>query len=594
MIVPMKKVTLLVMKKYEVEAVGKLRKLGVMHIEHGTLKESKDRTATSADFSSMEKIANALALYKGTYNEEKAIAEFGSGEGVFEKAKNVLEENDKLNLRIEELQRDIQSLGMWGNFRREDLDDFRAKGLFVYLCLSQEKRFLELKEKLTDCAFEIVSKAGGQIAFVVISAVEIDTKTLPIASLPRTDASLKELELELKKTVRALKINRQILMRCGSALPLLQKYMVSQQEKIEFMQARDAMKEFGEISVLNGFVPAPDIDDLQKLASESGWGLLCEDADAEKEAVPTKLEVPKWVKTIKPLFDFLAISPGYNELDVSGAVMIFFTLFFGILIGDAGYGMIFFIISLIGFLKNRNNQAAKAVFKLVLILSCAAIAWGAVTGNYFGTALLPGIPHLTESAVKDQNTQLVCFFLGFVQICVGHFWRALIDMKWRNVGAQLGWVLVMMGNFILVDKMLVNPGTYPQIMIYFYAIGILLIAICEVNWRDAGSIFGFPSNIINSFVDLLSYIRLFAVGMASYYLAFSFNMMAENVMKTGLMGIIAGLVILLLGHSLNIALAILSVLVHGVRLNTLEFSNHVGLQWAGFAYKPFAEKKSEN
>ena len=594
MIVPMKKVTLLVMKKYEVEAVGKLRKLGVMHIEHGTLKESKDRTATSADFSSMEKIANALALYKGTYNEEKAIAEFGSGEGVFEKAKNVLEENDKLNLRSEELQRDIQSLGMWGNFRREDLDDFRAKGLFVYLCLSQEKRFLELKEKLTDCALEIVAKAGGQIAFVVISAVEIDTKTLPMASLPRTDASLKELELELKKTVRALKINRQILMRCGRALPLLQKYMVLQQGKIEFMQARDAMKEFGEISVLNGFVPAPDIEELQKLASESGWGLLCEDADAEKEAVPTKLEVPKWVKTIKPLFDFLAISPGYNELDVSGAVMIFFTLFFGILIGDAGYGMIFFIISLTGFLKNRNNQAAKAVFKLVLILSCAAIAWGAATGNYFGTALLPGIPHLTESAVKDQNTQLVCFFLGFVQICVGHFWRAVIDMKWRNVGAQLGWVLVMMGNFILVDKMLVNPGAYPKIMIYFYAIGILLIAICEVNWRDAGSIFGFPSNIINSFVDLLSYIRLFAVGMASYYLAFSFNMMAENVMKTGLMGIIAGLVILLLGHSLNIALAILSVLVHGVRLNTLEFSNHVGLQWAGFAYKPFAEKKSEN
>ena len=594
MIVPMKKVTLLVMKKYEVEAVGKLRKLGVMHIEHGTLKDSKDRTATSADFSSMEKTANALALYKGAYNEEKAVAEFGSGEGVFAKAKAVIEENEKLNLRSEELQRDIQSLVMWGNFRREDLDDFKNKGLFVYLCLAQEKRFLELRENLSDCAFEIVSKSKGQTAFAVISAVELDAKTLPLASLPRTDASLKELETELKKTVRNLKINRQILIRCGKALPLLQKYMVSQQEKIEFMQARDAMKEFGEISVLNGFVPVPDFEDLQKLAAESGWGLFSEDADAEKEAVPTKLEVPKWVKTIKPLFDFLAISPGYNELDVSGAVLIFFTLFFGILIGDAGYGLVFFIISLIGFLKNRNNQSLKAVFKLVMILSIAAIGWGAATSNYFGTAFLPGIPHLTDSAVKDGNTQLVCFFLGFVQICLGHFWRAVIDMKWRNVGAQLGWVLVMMGNFILVDKMLVNPGTYPQIMVYFYAIGIILIAICEVNWRDAGSIFGFPSNIINSFVDLLSYIRLFAVGMAGYYLAFSFNMMAESVMKTGFIGIIAGIVILLLGHLLNISLAILSVLVHGVRLNTLEFSNHVGLQWAGFAYKPFAEKKSEN
>ncbi len=590
MIVPMKKVTLLVLKKYEIEAVGKLKKLGVVHIEHGTLKDSKDRTATSADFSSMEKTANALALYKGAYDEDKAVAEFGSGEGVFAKAKAILEENEKLSLRSEELEREIQSLAVWGNFRREELDDLRAKGLFVYLCLATEKRFNELKESFADCAFEVVSGAKGQLAFVIVSAVEIDAKTLPIASMPRSNANLSELKADLKKTLRNIKINRQILIRCGKALPLLQKFMSSQQEKIEFMQARDAMKEFGEISVLNGFVPSPDIEKLEKLASESGWGLLAEDADAEKEAVPTKLEVPKWVKTIKPLFDFLAISPGYDELDVSGAVMIFFTLFFGILIGDAGYGAIFFIISLIGFLKNRKNPAPKAVFKLVLILSCAAVAWGAATGNYFGMSL-PGIPALTENAVKDKNTQLVCFFLGFVQICVGHFWRAIIDMKWRNVGAQLGWVLVMMGNFILVDKMLVEPGAYPQIMIYFYAIGIALIAICEVNWRDAGSIFGFPSNIINSFVDLLSYIRLFAVGMASYYLAFSFNMMAESVMKTGLVGIIAGLVILFLGHSLNIALAILSVLVHGVRLNTLEFSNHVGLQWAGFAYKPFAEKK---
>lgn len=590
MIVPMKKVTLLVLKKYELEAVGKLKKLGVVHIEHGTLKESKDRNASAADFNAMEKVVNALSLYKGVYNEEKAVAEFGSGEGVFARAKAVLEENEKLNLHSEELQRDIQSLNMWGSFRRDELDELKSKGLFVYLCLAPEKRFVELKESFADCAFEVVSSAKGQVAFAVISAVEIDAKTLPVASMPRTDAALSDLKTDLKKTLRSLKINRQILIRCGKALPLLQKFMSSQQEKIEFMQARDAMKDFGEIAVLNGFVPSPDIEKLEKLAAESGWGLLAEDADAAKESVPTKLEVPKWVKTIKPLFDFLAISPGYDELDVSGAVMIFFTLFFGILIGDAGYGAIFFIISLIGFLKNRKNPAPKAVFKLVLILSCAAIAWGAATGNYFGMSL-PGIPALTENAVKDKNTQLVCFFLGFVQICVGHFWRAIIDMKWRNVGAQLGWVLVMMGNFILVDKMLVEPGAYPRIMIYFYAIGIALIAVCEVDWRDAGSIFGFPSNIINSFVDLLSYIRLFAVGMASYYLAFSFNMMAENVMKTGLIGIVAGLVILFLGHSLNIALAILSVLVHGVRLNTLEFSNHVGLQWAGFAYKPFAEKK---
>ena len=171
MIVPMKKVTLLVLKKYELEAVGKLKKLGVVHIEHGTLKESKDRNAFAADFNAMEKVVNALSLYKGVYNEEKAVAEFGSGEGVFARAKAVLEENEKLNLHSEELQRDIQSLNMWGSFRRDELDELKSKGLFVYLCLAPEKRFVELKESFADCAFEVVSSAKGQVAFAVISAV---------------------------------------------------------------------------------------------------------------------------------------------------------------------------------------------------------------------------------------------------------------------------------------------------------------------------------------------------------------------------------------------------------------------------------------
>ncbi len=590
MIVPMKKVTLLVLKKYEIEAVGKLKKLGVVHIQNTHLKDSRDRAAGNADLNSMEKVANLLALYKGDFDREKAIAEFVSGEGVYERASAIFNENEKLELHREELLRDIQSLSLWGDFNRSDIEEFEAKNLYVYLCAAPEKRFRELQSAMSDCVFEVVSISRGQAAFVVISTEKLAQKDLPTVSLPKNQASLSELEADLKKTENSLKINKKQLEHCGRALPLMLEFIAQQREKIEFLQCRDAMLDCGEISVLQGFVPASDIEKLQKLASESGWGMLAEDADSTREAVPTLLKTPKWVKLIKPLFDFLAISPGYDELDVSGAVMIFFTIFFGILIGDAGYGAVFFLISLIGFIKNRKNPAPKAVCKLVLMLSCAAIAWGAMTGNYFGMSL-PGIPALTEASVKDQNTQLVCFFLGFVQICAGHFWRAVINLKWRNIGSQLGWILVMIGNFILVEKMLVKPGAYPMYMIYFYAVGILLIAICEVNWRDAGSIFGFPSNIINSFVDLLSYIRLFAVGMASYYLAFSFNMMAENVMQSGIIGIVAGVVILFLGHSLNIALAILSVLVHGVRLNTLEFSNHVGLQWGGFAYKPFAEHK---
>ena len=94
MIVPMKKVTLLVLKKYEIEAVGKLKKLGVVHIQNTHLKDSRDRAAGNADLNSMEKVANLLALYKGDFDREKAIAEFFSGEGVYERASAIFNENE--------------------------------------------------------------------------------------------------------------------------------------------------------------------------------------------------------------------------------------------------------------------------------------------------------------------------------------------------------------------------------------------------------------------------------------------------------------------------------------------------------------------
>ena len=110
---------------------------------------------------------------------------------------------------------------------------------------------------------------------------------------------------------------------------------------------------------------------------------------------------------------------------------------------------------------------------------------------------------------------------------------------------------------------------------------------CDVNWKNPGDIFQFPFSIINSFVDVLSYIRLFAVGMAGFYIANSFNGMGVGLWKSSPWLLLIGIGVILFGHLLNIGLCMLSVLVHGVRLNTLEFSNHAGLSWSGSDFKPF-------
>jgi V/A-type H+-transporting ATPase subunit I len=302
---------------------------------------------------------------------------------------------------------------------------------------------------------------------------------------------------------------------------------------------------------------------------------------------------------VQPLFEFLGISPGYREIDVSVGVLFFFTIFFGIIVGDAGYGSLFLLGTFAGmkFLKNKNDKA-KLALRLSMVLSLSTITWGALSGNWFGLSA-PGIKFLTEadSTVKNANVMFICFVIAVAQLAMGHIWQAVVHGKVRKALGQFGWILLLGGNFFLTLKLIVYPGAFPVYMYYLYGIGLVLIVFCDVDWKDVGEAFNFPFSIINSFVDILSYIRLFAVGLAGYQIANSFNEMGLTLTSLPELSwwmvplcFLGGALVILFGHILNIVLCLMSVLVHGVRLNTLEFSNHVGLTWAGVEFKPFKKK----
>jgi len=126
-------------------------------------------------------------------------------------------------------------------------------------------------------------------------------------------------------------------------------------------------------------------------------------------------------------------------------------------------------------------------------------------------------------------------------------------------------------------------------MYYLYGAGLALVVLFSVDWKDPGGVFQFPFNVIGSFTDVLSYIRLFAVGMAGASIALNFNAMGASIAKSSPYYIVFGVLVVLIGHALNLALCVMSVLVHAIRLNTLEFSNHSGLTWSGSPFKPFAK-----
>ncbi|MBR3505673.1 MAG: hypothetical protein IKO02_01330, partial [Lentisphaeria bacterium] len=200
-----------------------------------------------------------------------------------------------------------------------------------------------------------------------------------------------------------------------------------------------------------------------------------------------------------------------------------------------------------------------------------------------------------------------CFLLAMLHLMSAHIVRFFTGIRkdWREL-SNIGWALMIFSNFLLAVGLIVFSGTFPSWGVYVYIVAAVLIV---VTIRPAAAL-NLPFDMIGSFTDVLSYIRLFAVGLSGMYIAQKFNMMGMMVKDAFAaqaanaapawhdVYIIAGFVLLILvavaGHILNLALGFLGVLVHAVRLNTLEFSNHMGLQWAGFKFKPFSAKQNNN
>ncbi|MFA6717215.1 MAG: hypothetical protein WC082_00475 [Victivallales bacterium] len=596
MIVPMKKVSLLCLASERETTLRELRHLGVMHILVEKLNETEDRADMQSLLAEAEKCERCLEARTGNIHET-AEHQY-QPEQLYEK---VADEMNKLNIveqEIDGLYRLEETLGPWGDFSNDIIRELAEGGVHVYCCEAPHTAYEEYLKR-GDVTVEEISADKALTRFVILSQAELDIDDLPLASLP-DDKSLKQVQEQLEKArIQQTKLNRELDL-LASQLPTIKEYCTEVEERLEFLSARDSMADHAEIISIQGFIPEPRMEEVNENAVKHGWALLIEEP-AEDDMAPTLITLPKVFRMVQPLFEFLGISPGYREIDVSVGVLFFFTIFFGIIVGDAGYGSLFLLGTLgaMIFIKQKSEKL-KLALRLGMVLSMATITWGALSGNWFGIAA-PGIKFLTEadSTVKNANVMFICFIIAVAHLAMGHIWQAVVHGKLRKALGQLGWILLLGGNFFLTVKLLVYPGAFPVYMYYLYGVGFLLIVFCDVNWKNVGDAFNFPFSIINSFVDILSYIRLFAVGLAGYEIARSFNGMGGSLINIPDLSwwlvplcVIGGGLVIILGQGLNMILCLLSVLVHGVRLNTLEFSNHVGLTWAGMEFKPFKKKES--
>lgn len=585
MIVPMKKTAIITQAKEADETIRILGKLGVVHIEHQEVPHSKDLTALQEDKALLE---SAISIFTGEF----AVKNLSEQEGYNSDWRKLCHHIIELHKRILHLREYFRNLSLtvqfwepWEDFDPEEIISLREKGIFIRLYQIPCNRIKELPENII---VKVVRVFKGVAYSLIISreSVEIPFKETP---LPRM--GLSDMRKRLAEDKRVMEEVKEEIQKNSRFYMALQNIKQTLNKDIELQEAISGMGKSGTISYLIGFVPFDKATPVLQEAKRQAWGFVVSDP-AEEDRVPTLVHNPRWISLIEPIFRVIEIVPGYHELDISLWFLIFLSLFFGIIVGDAAYGLVFLALAV--FLKYKLKKILKdnAPIRLLYIFSFSAIVWGILSGTYFGQEWLPAWVKPVVPSLRQNNTvQTLCFFIGALHLSIAHIWRLLLKLPSLTALVDAGWILILWGAFFLARVLILGEMFPPSGKWLFFA-GIALVVLFTKLQKNVlkgiGSGLGnLAMNLVNNFTDVVSYIRLFAVGLAGLAVAEAFNKMAMDIGFGSLITAILSSLVLLGGHSLNILLAPMSIIVHGVRLNILEFSSHADIKWSGYKYRPF-------
>ena len=548
MIVRMKHLDLVCIAADKEATLERLRALGAVHLDLGAASGAAV-AAAKGEIDDAEKAVRLVLRARGKdFGEEirpQSVAEVLALE----------EDRATLVAEKERLEREIKVYAPYGDFDPELAKKLEEKGI----CLDLNK----------DGSYSI--RSGRDAASPL---------KLPEVRLSRMQEKLARVENRI--AVDTAKIAR------TDDKAILQKHPALR-ERMEFEQAKELMSEKGAVCLVSGWLPETRISDLRSQISESGWGCLLRDP-AEGEVPPTLIDPPRIVKPVKALFEGLGIAPAYDESDVSVPFMCYFSLFFAMLVGDGAYGAIFLAVTL--FLRKKMP---KAWFALMTVFSLATIAWGALSNTWFGA----GIPWCNDwptvrwlagadapAGHQYDNMMFLCFTIGVSHLMLARLWNGVCKLNDRSCLSEFGWAGVVLFMYILTNTIVGIFGGIPTWAYWVFGVSFLTLFV-QAKGMDKGMLF---LNAMSVLGDIISYVRLFAVGLASVQVAANFNSMALDLGLPIWIKWLPLVLILAIGHGLNLAMAGLSVLVHAVRLNTLEFSNHKGVSWAGYSFRPFGRK----
>lgn len=586
MIVPMVKVYVAARSRDRQRLLEAIGELGVIHLVPA------DPTQALVDEQTAEQIQTLQRALQVLYGIEP------HGERpelpAVEAAREVLQiehQNVEQGNRLAALHHEIEQLDLWGNVRLQQIEELRQAGIDVQFYAVPDH---DLGAIAAECVAVVGEQPDGRAVVATASRdgkIGLPESASPLPLPPRDAPAIRE---EAARIDAGLKAAHRRLAEFVHVVPQMHAELNRLQKQAEFLAAQRGGLSNEQLFAVQGWVPAEQGQTLAgELAKKGIPAAVHWREPAGDEQPPTLLRSPAWARPVEGLLKILGTVAGYREFDVSVPFLIALPVFTAMLISDGGYGAVLLLALTLGYRKLAPALGTQFTH-LMIIVSLAAVVWGGLCATFFGVTLYPPVIAVDMTEASRTFLMRLCFWMGAIHLSLAQLWPAVglfPDLRFLN---KVGWAVFIWGMLGVVQMfVLKTPMGWDTPWPYLLVTGAALaIVFCQPSWNVAKMILigfaNFPLSMLSAFSDVISYVRLMAVGLASSVLGVSFNEMARGIDVWPL-----AVLVLVFGHSLNLGLAMIAMFAHGVRLNMLEFCNNLGMQWTGYRYSPFSGRTTQ-
>ena len=603
MIAKMKKLTFLVYHKEYERFLNSLRELGVVHIV-----EKQEGIVENAELQDNIRLSNRLLatlklLQRQPHEKEAVIMTEGGtatrGLQVLDEVDNLQTEHGRLLMELQGYAKEKAALQAWGNFEPENVRRLEQAGYVVrfYSCSERDYK----KEWETEYNAIVINRISSKVYFVTVTEkgkeVDLDVEQ---SKLPAY--SLAHLETLYNATEQAItEIQKQLVLLSETEIPSLQAALKEVQSQIEFSKVVLSTEQTAgdKLKLIEGWIPIASQRAVEAFLNESN--AYYEIADpVPGDNVPILLNNKGLFAWFEPICK-LYMLPKYNELDLTPFFAPFFMVFFGLCLGDSGYGLFLFTgATIYRFVAKNLSPYMKSILSLVQVLAASTFFTGLLTGTFFGANIYdlnwPFVQKLKGAIYLDNNQMFrLSLILGAIQIMFGMILKAVnqtIQFGFKYAVATIGWIVLLLSvAFSVLFPSVLPLGSTPHLII----LGVCALTIFLYNspgkniFLNIGLGFWDSYNMATGLLgDILSYVRLFALGLSGGILAGVFNSLAVGMSPdNAIAGPIVMVLIFVIGHAINMFMNVLGAMVHPMRLTFVEFFKNSGYEGGGKEYKPF-------